>query len=142
MTVGPGSIMAGLEDIIAINYEQLGPMRPAWVRNRQYPDCTEFLIIVLLKKWMGLNFLDGMGKRPGNTESGWDKLHCNYWGTSYLSLYTCINLVNLLSRVTYGALVTLLSSLLFLKRNDLHTVECIDIFILNMLDGINCNHWL
>jgi hypothetical protein len=48
--------MAGLEDTIKVNYEQLGPIRPAGVRDRLYPDCREFLIIHLLKKWMGIKF--------------------------------------------------------------------------------------
>jgi hypothetical protein len=68
--------MTGLEDIITVNYEELGPTQPAGVQNRQYPDCTEFLIIRLLKKCMGLNFLDGMDKSPDYTESGLDKFYC------------------------------------------------------------------
>jgi hypothetical protein len=53
-------------------------MWPAGVRNRQYPDCTEFFLIRLLKKCMGLNFLDGMDKSPDYTESGLDKFYCIY----------------------------------------------------------------
>ena len=70
--------MAGLEEIITVNYEQLGPVWPFGIQNRQYPDYTEFFLMNLLKKCMGLKFIDGMDKNPEYTESGLDKFYCKY----------------------------------------------------------------
>jgi hypothetical protein len=64
--------MAGLEGMITVDYEQLGPMWvimwPTRVHNRQRPDCTEVLMTHLLKKCAGL-FWDEMDKSPESTES-------------------------------------------------------------------------
>ena len=68
--------MAGLKGIINVNYEQLGPVWPFGIHNRQNPDYTEFFKMNLLKKCMGLKFTDGMGKSPENSESGLDKFYC------------------------------------------------------------------
>jgi hypothetical protein len=56
-----------------VDYKQLGPIRPAGVRNRQNLDYTEFFAMHLLNKCKGLNFLDEMDKSPDCTESGFDK---------------------------------------------------------------------